>query len=142
MLDIYDGPDLPKRISFTVSCRDRYWRAGILLANEQYDPQRNRITDGILVHLGHQDPETKPNLWVYVSSRRPRQTLSLDRLTPSYIVRIDLEHSEGVMSVSINGVDQIQLLRLDTRKWCRRVFLVAWADQKEFEVDFRQITVE
>lgn len=141
VLPIHEGQSLPTRISFKCMAQGPYWRAGLILADEHYDPQRNGITDAVLIHLGSQPPELRLNLWAYVAGARLVDGRSFDAVAGKCDVRIDLNHSQCVVTIQINGHEPVQLRGIDTRRWSRRAFLAAWADGRDFEVVFEDIAV-
>ncbi len=80
----------------------------------------------------------KLSLWVYVSANIPKQTYLFDQTFQKHDVQIDLNRQQQRVTININE-HSIQLPGIDTRK-CSRAFLAAWADGRDFQVVFEDIT--
>jgi hypothetical protein len=136
---IHDGDFPPSWVSFTCLPKTPYWRAGILLADESYDPQLNGITDAVLIHIGASPPEGKPALNVYLSRKKTVDRL-LEARTQKYQVRLDFNLQKGCITLHTDGLPAIDLLDIDPRRWSRRIYLAAWGDHNDYEVVFQEIT--
>jgi hypothetical protein len=140
VLPIHKTDSFPAHIRFTCSSHNSYWRAGVILADELYDPQQNSITDALLIHLAIDPPEGSPNVTVCESGR---QTLRYAFGAPEkkYRVSMDLKHQDNPVEIRINDGSPIPLPTMQIHKWSKQVFLAAWADSKDYSVVFEDIKI-
>jgi hypothetical protein len=138
-LKALDAPSNPPvRISCSCSCNDPYWRAGVILAGRDYDPTRNRIAEGILIHIGADSPGGRPTLNVYVAEKK-----IVDQAFPtaSASYRVSIYVAQEQIIVKINDLVPTTTLNPDKRQWWQQVYLAAWADQYDCSVTFEDIQV-
>ncbi len=102
LLLIYEGPIAPPWVSLVCKPKTPYWRAGFLLADEDYDPGRDDITGAVLIHIGVSPPESRPGLSVYLLRKALLHKL-LDTRAEEYSIQIDFNYRKGVSFCALTG---------------------------------------
>lgn len=145
LLQLVNDGFCPLRIVFSCCSTSPYWRAGLLLARPGYDPSRDSIFGGLLIHLASDGHSQPLHLYVYKGTNLVKhEVVSQSREPHRIIVSFIMMATHGDLdaaNITVDGFVTSPVFALGISDWLAKPFLIAWADGRDFRVRFMDIRV-
>jgi len=129
------------RLEFTIIPKSRFWRAGFKLVDPNASILPLRDNNSLLFHLGSCTNKkygfTAYHNGTWIEELNKTKTYPEDRLLT---IRLDVDHGNR-FKVYVNGSLEFKpIWKISNPNTREKVVLIAWGDNKNYKVDFSNIT--